>query len=100
MIFHDRWVRIDTPGNGKGMFAITFKEKPESHILARQKLEKQTGWFTDKFRVFGGGFRQVFWKVLICFSKVFGVISQDFLYNSIGNPRKIRRKPKKNIGNT
>mgnify|MGYP006126965131 CR=1 FL=1 len=37
-------------------------------------LVSEAGWFISNFRVFGGSFREVFWKVLTCFSDSFRTI--------------------------
>ena len=44
---------------------------PKKHVICPySSLEFiVSGWFISNFRVFGGSFREVFWKVLTCFSE-------------------------------
>ena len=61
-------------------------------------FDTETGWFINNFRVFGGSFREVFWKVLTCFSESFRSISRtNFRSKTPENSIKIHLKAFKAI---
>ena len=46
-----------------------------NNMFLKQCLFFHSGWFISNFRFFGGGIREVFGGVLICFSSSFPSIS-------------------------
>ena len=79
------------------------RKLPENHFKNLQntslkllpntrKLLINPGWLISNFRVFGGSFREAFWRVLTCFSESFrSIFRTNFRSNRVNRERSVPR---------